>query len=333
MITGRNEICPCQSGKKYKKCCLGKVPLSPIFENPARGNAQTLLKEVLQETENAPLASVIQLNSILRKKSDRMNQRAIPEFLGLSPEQISEIIYFPFSLDRGPLEFTARDLSNFKSVPIVREATYFLEMIRSAGELKATQKGNLPRAMVREFWEHFYKSEPFSFRPTNEGDCRQIYDLRCFLITCGYIKKRQGKFSLTHKGLRTSDSEQLFRDLFLCSATQFNWGYHDRYSELTLVQRALAFHLLILFQKATDWVLDKELGLIFFNAFPALENEARPFYGEAKDEIVRCFSTRFLHRFAQPFGLIEIEEGIRFSDGSQVRATPFFLENFKLRRE
>jgi len=21
---GRNELCPCKSGKKYKKCCLGK---------------------------------------------------------------------------------------------------------------------------------------------------------------------------------------------------------------------------------------------------------------------------------------------------------------------
>ncbi|MCL6591559.1 MAG: SEC-C domain-containing protein [Firmicutes bacterium] len=24
--TGRNEPCPCGSGKKYKKCCLGKKP-------------------------------------------------------------------------------------------------------------------------------------------------------------------------------------------------------------------------------------------------------------------------------------------------------------------
>lgn len=28
---GRNEICPCGSGKKYKKCCLGNEPdLTPI---------------------------------------------------------------------------------------------------------------------------------------------------------------------------------------------------------------------------------------------------------------------------------------------------------------
>lgn len=26
---GRNDPCPCKSGKKYKKCCLGKVPAAP----------------------------------------------------------------------------------------------------------------------------------------------------------------------------------------------------------------------------------------------------------------------------------------------------------------
>jgi len=29
--TGRNDLCPCGSGKKYKKCCLGKVlPAEPV---------------------------------------------------------------------------------------------------------------------------------------------------------------------------------------------------------------------------------------------------------------------------------------------------------------
>jgi uncharacterized protein YecA (UPF0149 family) len=26
---GRNDACPCGSGKKYKKCCLGKASASP----------------------------------------------------------------------------------------------------------------------------------------------------------------------------------------------------------------------------------------------------------------------------------------------------------------
>ena len=28
---GRNDLCPCGSGKKYKRCCLGKPPVRPEF--------------------------------------------------------------------------------------------------------------------------------------------------------------------------------------------------------------------------------------------------------------------------------------------------------------
>ncbi|MGH9934851.1 MAG: SEC-C metal-binding domain-containing protein, partial [Blastocatellia bacterium] len=28
---GRNDLCPCGSGKKYKKCCLGKPGASELW--------------------------------------------------------------------------------------------------------------------------------------------------------------------------------------------------------------------------------------------------------------------------------------------------------------
>lgn len=31
---GRNEPCPCKSGKKYKKCCLQKKASEPCFDRP-----------------------------------------------------------------------------------------------------------------------------------------------------------------------------------------------------------------------------------------------------------------------------------------------------------
>jgi HEAT repeat protein len=31
---GRNEACPCKSGKKYKKCCLGKAAVAPGSDSP-----------------------------------------------------------------------------------------------------------------------------------------------------------------------------------------------------------------------------------------------------------------------------------------------------------
>ncbi len=31
MSIGRNEPCPCGSGRKYKKCCLDKKATSPVY--------------------------------------------------------------------------------------------------------------------------------------------------------------------------------------------------------------------------------------------------------------------------------------------------------------
>ncbi|MFN7995131.1 MAG: SEC-C metal-binding domain-containing protein [Bryobacteraceae bacterium] len=37
--TGRNDLCPCGSGIKYKKCCLGKPhAIPPGFSSPDRGS-------------------------------------------------------------------------------------------------------------------------------------------------------------------------------------------------------------------------------------------------------------------------------------------------------
>ena len=32
MKTGRNDPCPCGSGKKYKQCCLGKEAAMPLYQ-------------------------------------------------------------------------------------------------------------------------------------------------------------------------------------------------------------------------------------------------------------------------------------------------------------
>ena len=33
---GRNEPCPCGSGKKYKRCCLAKGALNPVYSQAER---------------------------------------------------------------------------------------------------------------------------------------------------------------------------------------------------------------------------------------------------------------------------------------------------------
>lgn len=39
--TGRNDPCPCGSGKKFKKCCLGKEMQSLLEDFRARQGCET----------------------------------------------------------------------------------------------------------------------------------------------------------------------------------------------------------------------------------------------------------------------------------------------------
>ena len=51
---GRNELCPCGSGKKYKKCCIGKeIKEVEIDESTQDGNEILLADEdVAEEPDN-----------------------------------------------------------------------------------------------------------------------------------------------------------------------------------------------------------------------------------------------------------------------------------------
>src|SRR5262245_47226841 len=44
---GRNEPCPCGSGKKYKHCCLGKAASQSIAYQPAEASTSAALQSAL----------------------------------------------------------------------------------------------------------------------------------------------------------------------------------------------------------------------------------------------------------------------------------------------
>ena len=50
-MIGRNEPCPCGSGRKYKKCCLEKDKAKDIARNRvklAEGQFDTIMKKVIE---------------------------------------------------------------------------------------------------------------------------------------------------------------------------------------------------------------------------------------------------------------------------------------------
>lgn len=335
---GRNEPCPCGSGQKYKKCCIDRVVPFP-GPDTAMLNASSGLKTasetssmIARHLEGRSFESLDPANEYLTRISRRLNQAPVSAFLGLSPDQMHRTIYSPFRFNTDFVFFNDKNPSRLEEIPLLNQALYFLNRVKDAKQMKATQKGNLPRAFVRELHKKFFKNELFSFTPNNEQDCPQAERLKHLLMMSGFLKKRLNKYSLTKRGenvLKTPS--ELYLNLFYTLANKFNWGYLDRYPQFQIIQNALAFNLLLLLKKASNWVPNKELGRFFLEAFPMIQNEANQNWGDAEDQVMNCFSLRFLERFALPMGLIEIDKkGIYFDKNVHCRTSSFFKENIEI---
>jgi len=172
--------------------------------------------------------------------------------LGLSSKQMHEIIYSQFSMDNDIFDFRENNSNHISSVPIIQQSFYFLNRLKDVDSLKGTQKGNLPRAFVRELYHEFFSKDHLTFLPNNENDSVGTVRLRCLLSMAELIKKRANKFSLTKRGhcfLSDRNPVGLYRELFSTFANKLNWAYADLYPNFQLIQQSLLFNLLIIYKK------------------------------------------------------------------------------------
>jgi hypothetical protein len=338
--TSRNDPCPCGSGEKYKKCCIDKVlPFSGPngFNGEELKTPKQLLELVKAEFADKEVGSLDEMNQKLSKMMNSFNSVAKSPFLGLSPAQMHNILYTPFSFQNEVFSFECEDINKLKEVPLLKHSLYLLNRLKDEGEIKATQTGNLPRAFVREMYHEFFSNDRYARLPSTEDDIFSIVRVRHVLDLAGLIKKKSNKFSLTKKGeglLQENKILELYNEVFLAFMNEWNWAYGDRYSELGLVQRSAVFNIFLIHKECQDWIHNEELGKSYLEAFPALVNEASGYFGPEK-EIINCFSTRFLSRVCLPLGLLELkeEEGEKVYDRKEYfRVTRFFVESFKFRR-
>ncbi|MDH3544377.1 MAG: SEC-C metal-binding domain-containing protein, partial [Desulfuromonadales bacterium] len=88
--TNRNEPCPCGSGKKYKKCCLGQ-------QEPASQTSSAVSAELQQAMAGHEFTSLEEAQAFADKIIEQRNQTPFDDFHGLSPEQMYHVLNFPFS--------------------------------------------------------------------------------------------------------------------------------------------------------------------------------------------------------------------------------------------
>lgn len=285
--------------------------------------------------EGGEFSSIEEMNAELGAITTNQNSMGLGPFLGLSPNDMHEVMYSPFSLNNNIFRYEVKSIEERNKIPFLAQAIYFLNSLKKDGFIKATQKGNLTKAFVVEMYKEFFSNEKYARLPNKEDDLPQLTRLKHILDMTGLIKKRSGKFSLTKKGEKLVEKEnylELFEILVDALFNKWNWGFNDGYSELSLIQQTAAFNIHLLNKNAQNWIVDKELGKSYLDAFPMLVNEVESGYFGPEDEIINSFCTRFLNRICLPLGFLESkEEGKGFDRKEFYRVTPLFKNMFSFR--
>ena len=137
MKIGRNDPCPCGSGRKHKNCCLEDQGSGLHHDGPAG-----VFAEIRQALEGRQFSSLEELRAFTDRFMRQRNQASLDEFHGLSPEWMHRILVFPF--DSPELVTYAPLVAPDSSAPILTLFGLLAEAIGEKG-LKPTAKGNLPR--------------------------------------------------------------------------------------------------------------------------------------------------------------------------------------------
>jgi len=305
---GRNDRCPCGSGKKYKACCLRKN------EQMAFGNAAKEVSDTLREAmADVEFSSIEEMQSYAQAIVDRKNTKASDDFHGLNPEQMHSLLYTPFASPK-LVQFSAPKCDVVKSQFMV----LFKFMVEAIGEdgVKFTAKGNLPAKLCKDaatfYLDNASDESLFRYRKINkEDDFYELHIVRLVAKEVGFIRKFKGRFLLTKKCqalVEKQDWATMYLDMLTWYVTTFNWGYGDRYPEFQIIQTAAIFSLYLLHCYGNEPRSHHFYADCFIQAFPSVLDEASSeIYSSPEDQVERCFKTRFLTRFAELFGLINVK--------------------------
>jgi len=304
---GRNYLCPCGSGKKYKHCCL-------IHDQQSNQVSDNNFIPGFHETlSNQEFSSLEEAQAFMNGFTQKQNQAPQADFHGLSSEQMHRLLNFTF--ESPEVIFFSEQFTNNIKAPMFTLFYMLVEHISEKG-LKPTAKGNLPRNLCREIALHYLGEEKYQeqirFGQINkEEDYFDLHVVRLVAELSGLIRKYKGKFILSKKCknlLTKEDNKQLFLLLLKAYITKFNWGYWDRYEELNFIQQSFAFTLYLLKQYGEDRLSSEFYADQFLKAFPALLQEVThtPYF-EPEDELKRCYTLRVLKRFTGFLGLAQVE--------------------------
>ncbi|AGY92093.1 hypothetical protein SPICUR_05595 [Spiribacter curvatus] len=308
--TGRNDPCPCGSGRKYKRCCLHSADAQR-----AEDLHQSVTEELHEAIGEQAFASMEEAQAFIKSFQVERNQRPVDDFRGLSPERMHRLLHAP--LDSPEVMQVSTLLESEPDAPLAQLFGLLAEAIGGNG-LKPTAKGNFPRNPCREIMQAWLGEGGYDdytrFGAINrEDDAPELHVTRVVAELAGFLRKYRGRFILSRPArdmLAATGQRALYPQLFRTYASEFNWGYRDRYPEAPIVQQGWGFTAYLLSidghqpQPATFY------ADAFHRAFPAIDHELEDdlLYRSPEELLRSLYTTRARERFADFTGIATVRD-------------------------
>ncbi len=298
MKIGRNDPCPCGSGKKYKKCCL------PLHERRGAGGPE--------------LGSFQEAEEYMGRYVSGYNQAPLEDFSGLSPNRMQQILTGTVGENKDFVE-PASDLTagDVEQAELVAVAEFVIAWYaENGGELTLTDRGNYRRRLCADYYRSFVSDYQPGDPVPIEDSLPGLTTAHSVLVALGYVAEEGTKSFLTTEGVQLYRGRrwgEFYREAFVCLTDFYHWQSwlpeEYRSEHFDHIQNAALF-LLYLLKCFPSGTVTEFYGR-FVRAFPEFVRPARN-TGKTAERLFReILVIEFFYFYTDLLGFVDLESSDR----------------------
>ena len=252
----------------------------------------------------------------INRIQSEINGRPIEDFDNLSPADMHFLIYSPFSKE-SIIQFKHKPKKEkLDKIGFLNLIEYLLEILKEENEIKLTKWHNINTKLATEIYHKKFTDELVIVLKTRkiykQDDMLSLQNAMIILNKITKITKiRKNKLSLTKKGIELSKQDnrsELFQTIFKSYGTQFNWAYHDGYSDDKQIQSTFGYILYLLLKYGKEEMSANFYANKIDKAFPQIKDQFDSNWSTPEKQLKSCLSVRCFERFLQWFNFISVRK-------------------------